>query len=122
MSSRRLQTWVWWLLPLLVARSLVPVGFMAQAHEGKFQIVFCTTGVSLPLAVAHDDAGGNHDASHANSSCLFAQAAAVPLPDLSGSAAIAFLPTAEMLPPADLPTHASGPPRLDRARGPPALI
>ncbi|MGE0116054.1 MAG: hypothetical protein AB7T07_14375 [Steroidobacteraceae bacterium] len=120
MSSRRIQTWVWWLLPLLVARALMPVGFMAQARDGKFQIVFCMAGVSLPQAAAHDDAGSDR-ASQSDLSCPFAHAAAAPLLDTSSSVVIAFFPSAEIYPPADLPNHASGPPRFDLARGPPAL-
>ena len=121
MSSRRVQSWVWWLLPLLVARALMPVGFMAQAVDGKLQIVFCSAGMSQPGA-SHDDNGNKHTDAQNDFSCPFAQAAAAPLPDFSGSEAIPFIPTAEILPSAESRYVATGPPRFIATRGPPTHI
>lgn len=119
MSSRRVQTWVWWLLPFLVARALMPVGFMAQAVDGKLQIVFCSAGVSQ-LHTGHDDSGNKHTSAQNDFSCPFAQAAAAPPLDIGSSEAIPFIPTAEILPPAESPYYAAGPPRFIATRGPPA--
>lgn len=102
----------------------MPVGFMAQGHGGTLQFVFCSAGISQPQTAEHNAAGnhssGQHDASQVDFSCPFAQVAAAPLLDLSGSETIPFIATAEILPPAESPYYAAGPPRLDLARGPPA--
>lgn len=122
MTSRRLQSWVWWLLPLLVARALMPVGFMAQMQDGQLQIVFCSAGISQlarsdPGDADHADA--QHNASQGDLSCPFAQAAAAPLPDLSRSEVVSFIPAAVILPWSESPYYASGPPRFIATRGPP---
>ena len=117
MTSRRVQSWVWLLLPFLVARALMPVGFMAQAHDGKMQIVFCTAGFAQPGAPS--DHSDKHDSSHGDFSCPFAHVAAAPLPDLSGSVAIAFIDAEVFLPLTELPYYAAGPPRIHHVRGPP---
>ena len=107
------------MLPFLVARALMPVGFMAQAVGGKLQIVFCSAG----LAQSGTDHGNEHKHASAQHdfSCPFAQAAAAPPLDISGSETIAFIPTAEILPPPESPYYAAGPPRFIATRGPPSL-
>ncbi len=120
--TSRLQTWVWWLLPLLVARAIMPVGFMAQVHDGQLQIVFCSAGITQPAMSDDGDAGHDgdqHDASQGDLPCPFAQVAAAPLPAFNSSEAIPFIPSAEILPPAESPYHAAGPPRFIATRGPP---
>ncbi len=119
MTSRRVQTWVWWLLPLLVARALMPVGFMAQVHDGQLQIVFCSAG---QLALADADQDGDHDVTQGDLPCPFAQAAAAPLPDVTGSEPIPFILSAAILPTAESPYYASGPPRFIATRGPPVSL
>lgn len=120
MNSRRVHSWVWLLLPLLVARAVVPVGFMARAQDGQLQMVFCSSGISQPDA-DHDAAGKQHTDAQNDFSCPFAQVAAAPLPDLGGSVAIPFIPAADILPPAESPYYAAGPPRFIATRGPPGL-
>ena len=125
-----MQAWVWWLLPFLVARAVVPVGFMAQAVDGRMQIVFCQSGVMQLRSVNKADVtatlGQSHDQSSSHGqndfSCPFAHAAAAPLLDVSGSEAIAFIPQVEILPPAEPPYQAAGPPRFIATRGPPILV
>lgn len=118
MLSRRAQTWVWLLLPFLVARALMPVGFMAQLHQGKLQIVLCSAGFAKQASLGQGD-GVKHDTSHADDSCPFAQVAAAPVLDVSGSEAIAYLASEVVLPTSELPYYAAGPPRQHRVRGPP---
>ncbi len=119
MTFRRAQSWVWWLLPFLVARALMPVGFMAQAHDGQLRIVFCSAAAAQVMDA--DDAAGDHeDATQSDVSCPFAQVAAAPLLDLSSIEAIAFIATTEILSPAESPYYAAGPPRFIATRGPPA--
>lgn len=96
----------------------MPVGFMAQVHDGKFQIVFCTAGSNQSIVGDHADTSGKHTA-QSDDSCPFAQLAAAPLLDISSSEAIASIPTVELLPPAESPYYAAGPPRVVLTRGPP---
>lgn len=134
MKPRRVQTWVWWLLPFLVARALMPVGFMAQGQGGDFKLVFCSSVAALADHFAANDRSHATDAgqpdhspsdssSHDQSdlSCPFGHAAPAPLLDLSGSEAIAFIAAAVHLPHAEPPYLAVGPPRAVSARGPPQL-
>ncbi len=118
-TSRRVQSWVWWLLPFLVARALMPVGFMAQAQDGKLQIVFCSAGFTQSVT-DHDDGVNNHATAQNDFSCPFAHVAAAALLDISSSETISYIPTAEILPPAESPYYAVGPPRFIATRGPPA--
>ena len=117
MTARRIQLWVWLLLPFLVARALMPVGFMAQAQGGKLQIVFCTAGFSQPAQDHHDDKHAGHN----DFSCPFAHVAVAPLLTVGGSEAIPFIATAAVVLPADSPYYAVGPPRFVATRGPPLL-
>jgi hypothetical protein len=120
MTARRTHLWVWLLLPLLVARALMPVGFMAQAQNGKLQIVFCTAGFSQLGADHHGDkhADGHADGHH-DFSCPFAHVAAAPLLYVGGGEAIPFLISAAVVLPAGSPYYAVGPPRFIATRGPP---
>ena len=118
MTAHRIHLWVWLLLPFLVARALMPVGFMAQAQGGKLQIVFCSAGFSQPGLDHHDD---KHADGHNDFSCPFAHVAAAPLLIVSSSEVIAFIATAAVVLPADSPYYAVGPPRFIATRGPPPL-
>jgi hypothetical protein len=67
MSRRALRQWTYWLLPLLVARLLVPVGFMVTLSGGQFAIVLCSGSTPVPAwaqpAEHHHDVGLNPHAS-----------------------------------------------------------
>ncbi len=38
-----------WILPLLIARALIPAGFMLSVEAGRLQFMFCPSGVVQPL-------------------------------------------------------------------------
>lgn len=128
----RSQFWVWWLLPFLVARALVPVGFMARVSNGHLSLVFCSVTASKLHAANHsigvqqnglidtvnDD---QDDSTQTDFSCPFSQVAAVPLLDVSGSEAITYITTSEIPNILEAPYFAVGPPRFIATRGPPAL-
>jgi hypothetical protein len=38
-----------WILPLLLARALIPSGFMLSVEAGRLQLMFCPSGVVLPV-------------------------------------------------------------------------
>ena len=69
MSRRRVRRWVTWLLPLLVARMLVPAGFMVSTAGGSLDVVLCSGFAPLPapvhLGAAHIHHGGAEHTTHA---------------------------------------------------------
>ena len=128
----RSQSWVWWLLPFLVARALVPVGFMAQISDGHFNLVFCSVAALKQQrpdhlagiqqnASADTDNGAQDDSGQTDFSCPFSHIAAVPLLDVSGSEAIPYIATSVASSFIESPYYAVGPPRFIATRGPPAL-
>src|SRR5688500_15690497 len=109
------------LLPLFIARSMLPIGFMVSFDEGMPRIVFCPSQISVPAQATSDDphamhlaqghehhhqtthhhegAGDSIGAEQSHQSCPFAFAAAAPFAsalafsaDPPASEAIAALP------------------------------
>ncbi len=95
MSPRQFKL-IAWLLPLFIARSLLPIGFMLSFDASGARIVFCPSVISMPMETggAHDHAAhahhnhASHQAHHDGSSgsaeqshqnCPFAFAAAAPI-------------------------------------------
>jgi hypothetical protein len=97
------------LLPLFIARSLLPIGFMVSFDAGSPRLVFCPSQVSLPKPskddshAAHAAHHGEHHAHHGHhgsedadaaqtsadhQSCPFAFAAAAPLASVEIFAAL----------------------------------
>jgi hypothetical protein len=136
MARRSLQRVIYWLLPLLAVRALIPVGFMLTLDAEGLHLVACPTQ-SAPLAAALDSAAVAHDthAHHAadkpsnahaaheeatqlESPCPYALAAlALPAPAHSVGA-----PHEAVDPPPEsgsLLFASNGPARTDRIRGPP---
>lgn len=130
-----------WILPLLVARALIPTGFMLSVDAGQLQLMFCPSGIVQPLfspkamqQQAHaehqhhqgmhhgggaDQSSPSHDDD--NAPCPFslvASAAACEIPHLAGAA---DAPRDERFEYLSAPTFRVGPVRTDRIRGPPSL-
>lgn len=64
--SRPNRRWAVWLLPFLVARLLVPAGFMLSASGAGFGVALCPGYAPLPVSIA--DASGHagmHHGDHA---------------------------------------------------------
>lgn len=137
-----------WILPLLLARALIPSGFMLSVEAGRLQLMFCPAGVVQPLGTpaggaqsAHAEhqaphAGMHHagmqhgadvdqaSASHAaqdTALCPFSVVtSATPCSIAYFADAVTGLRDARF----ELPSAATfqvGPIRTDRARGPPGL-
>lgn len=133
-----------WILPLLLARALIPTGFMLSVEAGQLQLMFCPAGVVQPMGMpagmqqlAHSEHqgmhhegmhhGGNTDqasSSHANQDsapCPFSLVAS------ATPSAIAYLADVvtdlrdERFEFLSAPTVRVGPVRTDRARGPPSI-
>jgi hypothetical protein len=135
-----------WILPLLVARALVPAGFMLSAEAGRLQLTFCPSGVVQPLGLAavaqqqahaehHDHDGGMHHAgmhhaggdeassSHSaqdDAPCPFSLVASATLLSVPYSA-VAAVAADERFEFIATPVVQAGPIRTDRIRGPPSL-
>jgi len=83
MNQRRAQFWVWWLLPVLAARALVPAGFMTAVASGNFKLVMC--GESSKDAISSDritttksvysTKSQSHSSTGPSAPCLFAGSA-----------------------------------------------
>lgn len=138
MRRRHLKLLSLWILPLLLARALIPTGFMLSVDAGSLQLVFCPAGVVQPLreqlsnqqpehsshhaGMHHADAADAEAASHSNDNApcpfsLVASAAPSEVPYLHDSAS---RPSDERFEFISAPTVRVGPVRTDRIRGPPA--
>jgi hypothetical protein len=144
MRRRHLKLLSLWILPLLLARALIPTGFMLSVDAGSLQLTFCPTVArpvdqrpvqqslehsthehsSLHGGMHHADAADDEAASHNgdNAPCPFslvASAASGDVPYLQDSASA---PSDERFEFISAPTVRVGPVRTDRIRGPPAII
>lgn len=129
-----------WILPLLVARALIPAGFMMSVDAGQLQLMFCPAGVVQPLfsskatqQQAHaehqhhqgmhhggaDQASPSHDDD--NAPCPFSLVASATSCDIPHLAGVADAPRDERFEFLSAPTFSVGPVRADRIRGPPSL-
>ncbi len=150
MKRRVLHRWAMWLLPLLLVRALVPVGFMLSAHGGELSVVFCSGTLAsatqeLSQRSAQQQAHhGAHPQAHQSehhhhsggpehignssapesgdaNSCPFALAGSAPGQEIAFFVGEFSSPNHDEI--FDAASFASaGPHRADRIRGPPVLI
>lgn len=145
MNRHLFQRCVLWLLPLLLARAIVPAGFMVAADTNRLELTFCSAqapplaAASLPATeaghamtgvehAAHQvpaDAGADphaarHAGKHFDSPCPFGVAATAMASDLPTVSAtvVAAVGVFDFV---SAPANGSGPVRADRIRGPPQL-
>lgn len=123
------------ILPLLLARALIPAGFMLSVEAGALQLTFCPAGVIQPLGsqfkqhashhegmhhgAAGDEAAAAHDDD--NATCPFSLVASTTPSEVPYLDAAAYQPSDERFEFLSAPTFRVGPVRADRIRGPPAL-
>jgi hypothetical protein len=132
MKRRHLHRWTFWLLPLLVARALVPMGFMLSADADGLSIVICSGTTVPPAPTTHDSAHHHHHGSEDGASTdeQSAQQSSLCAFALSGAASNYEVATFEEMPSHaaySLPSElllvpAAGPLRTHSIRGPPVLI
>ena len=127
MNRRLYRKWARWLLPLLVARAFLPVGFMlVSSQAGGLQLGFCPDQAPIvqglhdhgSMAGAH---GAHHSGSHLDPPCPFAVAAVAAVIDVPHLAPVAAQATEQFLPERVAAVPLAGPQRIDRIRGPPSL-
>lgn len=124
-----------WILPLLLARALIPTGFMLSVDAGRLQLMFCPAGVVQPLGSQqqvhaehhegmHHSGGVDHTtSSHAddNAPCPFSLVASATPSEVPYLGAGVDTPRDERFQFISAPTFRVGPIRADRIRGPPSL-
>jgi len=134
MRRRHLNLLSLWILPLLLARALIPSGFMLSAHAGGLQLMFCPAGVVQPLrsqsqhaghheGMHHGTDGDETSTSHSNDNApcpfsLVASATPTAVPHLQPAASGLSDATFAYL---SAPTFRVGPVRVQFIRGPPVL-
>lgn len=137
MNRRIFKSLTLWMVPLLLARALIPAGYMLMTGADGLQLMFCPGVVQLavPTVDEHAHHAGHHaaadQAGQADDSpghraqdgmpCPFALAAVAALGHVIGSAAFSGSIADEFVDFHRAPDVHSGPLRSDRIRGPPLL-
>jgi hypothetical protein len=125
MNRRLFSKWARWLLPLLVARAFLPVGFMLSASQADgLQLVFCPDQVTVVeghSAGHHGADADQHAGAHAVTQCPFAVAAVAAVIDIPHLDPVAPQATGQFLPERTVAVPLTGPQRADRIRGPPSF-
>jgi hypothetical protein len=120
MNRRLFKKWARWLLPLLVGRAFLPVGFMLATQADGLQLAFCPDQAPIVQGL-HDHSGSHHSGSHLDPPCPFAVAAVAAAIDIPHLAPVAAQATEQFLPERVVAVPLAGPERIDRIRGPPSL-
>jgi hypothetical protein len=126
MNRRLFRKWARWLLPLLVARAFLPVGFMLATTEADgLQLAFCPDRAPIVQSLghaAHDHEDSQHSgAAHAVTQCPFAVAAVAAVIDVAHLDPVAVQAPEQILPERTVAVPLAGPHSIDRIRGPPSL-
>ena len=132
MNRRLFRKWARWLLPLLVVRAFLPVGFMlATTQADGLQLAFCPDQAPIVQSLDHAAAGHadhtghstdqKHAGAHLDSPCAFAVAALAAVIDVPHLDLVASQAAEQILPERVVAVPLAGPQRIDRIRGPPSL-
>jgi hypothetical protein len=131
MNRRLFRKWARWLLPLLVARAFLPVGFMLATQADGLQLAFCPNQGPIVQGLDHAAMGhfghlaGSHSGpqhnAHLDPPCPFAVAAVAAVIDIPHLDTVAVQAAEQIRPERAVPVPLAGPQRADRIRGPPSL-
>lgn len=131
MNRRLFRKWARWLLPLLVARAFLPVGFMLATQADGLQLAFCPDQAPIIQGLDHAATshaghlagghGGPQHNGHLDPPCPFAVAAVAAVIDVPHLDTVAQQAAEHILPERVIAVPLAGPPRADRIRGPPSL-
>jgi hypothetical protein len=131
MNRRLFRKWTRWLLPILVARAFLPVGFMLTADSDGLQLAFCPDQAPIVQSVDHAASGHTahsghtpdqkHAGAHLDSPCAFAVAALAAVIDVQYLEPVASQAAEQVLAERVVAVPLAGPQRVDRIRGPPSL-
>jgi hypothetical protein len=121
-KRRTAQGLLWWLLPWLVARLLVPAGFMPVTATGEVAWVLCSVAATASDADAPAKPLRSTGDLHKDVLCAFAAAGSLAAPPLPGFlAARSFAPAGLPIPTAAARPASAGAVQAHWARGPPLL-
>jgi hypothetical protein len=136
MNRRILKLLSLWIVPLLIARAMIPAGYMLSTADG-LQLTFCPVvnqapamnaapmdhsahaGHDMSQHAGHDGGATAGDTSHENSACPFSLVAATALLDIAFVTTDSIRPVDEIFEFISPPASSAGPVRTDRIRGPP---
>ena len=130
MNRRLFRKWARWLLPLLVARAFLPVGFMLVTQADGLELGFCPDQAPIVQGLDHAVAGhaagghaghGQQHSGHADPPCPFAVAAVAAVIDVPHLDPVALQAAEQVVPERAVAVPLAGPQRADRIRGPPSL-
>jgi hypothetical protein len=125
MNRRLYRKWARWLLPLLVARAFLPVGFMlATTQADGLQLAFCPDQAPIVQGMGHHLHGGTDHSQHnghLDPPCPFAVAAVAAVIDIPHLDTVAVQATEQAPIERAIAVPLAGPQRADRIRGPPSL-
>ncbi len=131
MNRRFFRKWARWLLPLLVARAFLPVGFMLAADSDGLQLAFCPDQAPIVQSIDHAASGHaghggatadqKHAGAHLDSPCAFAVAALAANIDVPYLEPLTSQAAEPVLPERVVAVPLAGPHRVERIRGPPSL-
>ncbi|HEV2700388.1 MAG TPA: hypothetical protein VGV09_02070 [Steroidobacteraceae bacterium] len=130
MNRKLARTWTAWLLPALLLRSLIPIGFMPMIGPGHgVELVLCdgyapvpSMPASEPMQMSNDMpmATGHHGTHQDHGLCLYGTSPALGTPLALSTHSTHLQATAELLATAPQVSHYEAPYRAQSARGPPA--
>lgn len=137
MNRRIFKSLTLWMVPLLLARALIPAGYMLMTGADGLQLMFCPGVVQMATAAAdhhahhadHHAAADQTEQSGTSSGhraqdsmpCPFGLAAAATLGHCIASVSLSDSIADEFVDFRSAPDIRSGPLRTDRIRGPPLL-
>ena len=132
MNRRFFRKFARWLLPLLVVRAFLPVGFMLATQADGLQLAFCPDQAPIVQGLDHASmdhsahTGGTHDGhqqhnAHLDPPCPFAVAAVAAVIDVPHLDTVALQAAEQVLPERAAAVPLAGPQRADRIRGPPSF-
>ncbi len=124
-TPRKLRFTIALLLPLMVLRAMLPVGYMPVARDGTLRIAMCSDGL-FPDATIQDreqPAGipGDHNLPAGSSDCVFAHAAVTAPPPAVSQSLVMVEFDAGAAPATTAQIRPASPARVQSARGTPSL-
>ena len=130
MNRARLKPWITWLLPLMLLRAFVPMGFMLSGESGGLAITFCSSvaapsGSDIHAAHHHHDAQGaahHHHGSEAHERSVCPYGLTGPAQTAAVITFEASVPVAELSATPGEPSQPHlTPAQVEPIRGPPTL-
>jgi len=136
MKPSYIRRWIWYVLPLLVARVFVPAGFMLSNGQDGLSLVLCSgtgpvaTFQATSSAAAeqqhraehgehHYGHGGGGGDTHDDAPCPFSLAVSACAADIAYFAAPDSVTSTQKIVSYSNPPPGAGPVQIDRIRGPP---